>query len=55
MSTAKVLSTWAAAKTTKATLSAHVNLDVWEEEEDNEANSDTKAIFNKEAFLSVLL
>ena len=33
---------------------AHINFNVWEEEEDNKTNSDREAMFNKEAFLSVL-
>lgn len=33
---------------------AHINFNVWEEEEDNKTNSDPEAMFNKEAFLSVL-
>ena len=33
---------------------AHINFNVWEEEEDNKTNSDPKAMFNKDAFLSVL-
>ena len=33
---------------------ARANFDVWEEEEDNEANSKPKPIFKKEAFLSPL-
>lgn len=33
---------------------AHINFNVWEEEEDNKTNSDPEAMFNIEAFLSVL-
>ena len=33
---------------------AHINFNVWEEEEDNKTNSDPEAMFNMEAFLSVL-
>ena len=33
---------------------AHINFNVWDEEEDNKTNSDPEAMFNKEAFLSVL-
>ena len=33
---------------------AHINFNVWEEEEDNKTNSDQETMFNKEAFLSVL-
>ena len=33
---------------------AHINFNVWEEEEDNKTNSAPKAMFNQESFLSVL-
>ena len=33
---------------------AHINFNVWEEEEDNKTNSNREAMFNKDAFLSVL-
>lgn len=33
---------------------AHINFNVWEEEEDNKTNSNREAMFNKEAFLSIL-
>ena len=33
---------------------AHINFNVWEEEEDNKTNSATQAMFNQESFLSVL-
>ena len=33
---------------------AHINFNVWEEEQNNNTNSDPEAMFNKDAFLSVL-
>ena len=33
---------------------AHINFNVWEEEEDNKTNSAPQAMFNQESFLSVL-
>lgn len=33
---------------------AHINFSVWEEEEENKTNSDSEAMFSKEAFQSVL-
>ena len=33
---------------------AHINFNVWEEEEDNKTNSNRETMFNMEAFLSVL-
>ena len=33
---------------------AHINFNVWEEEEDNNTTSDSETIFKKDAFMSVL-